>query len=251
MEASPARFYELFFASTDYTNRTISSELIDFYTAAQSIQSDAHAIILENKKQTNDTEKLQSQSSNSSDEETSEIQTTGIAVFDGGKMISEIPISQSLPHLIIKNDLKNGVIGIPDIYSSAETVSFSISPSRKNSIKVTYKNSIPHVKITTHIDAHILSSESTTDYIDKENRNILKASLETEITKQLYNYLNTLKDLNSDIVGIGNYAKNTCLTWEEFENLQWKENFKNCVFNVTTNVNLNVSETAFHRLPNV
>lgn len=250
LEASPARFYELFFASTDYTNRTISSELIDFYTAAQSIHCDAHAIVLESKKQNSNSKESAKEDSNSS-KEASEIQTTGIAVFNGGTMIDEVPIIQALPHLIIKNDLNHGVIGIPDIYSGDKTVSLSITPSRKNSIKVTYKNNIPYVKIVSHIDAHILSSESTTDYIDKENRNMLKESLEKEISKQVYDYLNILKGLNSDIVGIGSYAKNTCLTWEEFEKLNWKENFKNCIFAVKTVVNLNVSETAFHRLPNV
>ena len=166
-------------------------------------------------------------------------------------MIGEIPITQALPHLIIKNDLNQGIIGIPDIYSGDETVSLSLSPSRKNSIKVYYQDSIPHAQITVHINAHILSSESTTDYIDKDNRNTLRKSLEQEISKQIYEYLLFLKDLNSDIVGIGNHAKNTCLTWKEFENLRWKDNFKNCVFEIKTNVDLNVSETAFHRLPNV
>ncbi len=250
LEASPARFYELFFSSSNYTNKTISSELIDFYTSAQNIQQDAHAIILENKKE-EDSEKSSNQDSNSSEQKNTKIETTGIAVFNGGTMIGEIPITQALPHLIIKNDLNQGVIGIPDIYSGDETVSLSISPSRKNSIKVYYQDSVPHAQITAHINAHILSSESTTDYIDKENRNTLKESLEQEISKQICEYLILLKELNSDIVGIGNYAKNTCLTWEEFENLHWKDNFKNCVFEIKTIVDLNVSETAFHRLPNV
>ncbi len=234
LESSPARYYELFFNSNKYTNMALSSELIDFYTSAQSIDRDSHAIILEIK------------------ESDKEVETTfeGIAVFDGGKMIGEIPIKNALAHLIATNSLNQGSIGIKDIQNKEDVVTFSISLSRNCKYEIEIKDSIPKIKITSYINAHLVSSESTTDYVNTENRNKLKQSLENKLTTQLLDYLNLLKEFNSDIVAIGKHLKANYLTWDEFEKVQWKEIFKNAEFEVVTKVDLNVSETAFHRLPN-
>ena len=68
---------------------------------------------------------------------------------------------------------------------------------------------------------------------------------------KLINYLEMLKEIDSDITALGKYARINYLTWEDFEEINWKEIFKNSKIEIKTNVNLNISETAFHRLPNV
>lgn len=250
LESSTARFYELFLAANNYTNLFVSSELFDFYKSAQSIDRDAHAIILKSSQGNSNSSENENKKESSSDEK-NEIQIAGIATFDGGKMTSKVPIEKALSHLILTNTLKRGTIGIEDINEPEEIVTFTLTPSRKCSYKIDIKNDTPNVKITTYINAHILSSEGTTDYINKENRDKLKISLENKINNQLINYLEMLKEIDSDITALGKYARINYLTWEDFEEINWKEIFKNSKIEIKTNVNLNISETAFHRLPNV
>ena len=250
LESSTARFYELFFASNNYTNLFVSSELFDFYKSAQSIDRDAHAIVLKSSKEKTDSNQKETEKNNSSNEK-NEIQISGIATFDGGKMTSTIPIEKALSHLILTNTLERGTVGIPDINEPEEIVTFTLTPSRKCSYEINIQDNIPNIKITTYINAHILSSEDTTDYVNKENRDKLKKSLESKLTNQLTDYLDTLKEINSDIVALGKYAKINYLTWDEFEKIKWKEIFKNSKIEIISKVDLNISETAFHRLPNV
>ena len=51
-------------------------------------------------------------------------------------------------------------------------------------------------------------------------------------------------------MGFGKFAKAKCLTWKEFEDMNWQDIFKNSEFNVNVHVSLDISRIISHKLPN-
>lgn len=70
-------------------------------------------------------------------------------------------------------------------------------------------------------------------YLDEKNIKTLEKYATSYLENQIYQYLYTLsKDYNSDIDGFGKLAIKNFLTWEDWTNYNWLDNFKNSFFNV-------------------
>lgn len=230
LETSPARFYVLALNSYEYTAENAKTEVLDFYTSAQSPCKDAVAVI----------------ASLSGDMAL----FRGLAAFSGSKMVGEISPEMTISHLMITNTLKNGTIYVPDAKEKDKTASIRITPNGACKIKVNINNNIPKIDINIPINAHIEAFSSNTDYLDKENVEILKNTIETELEKKIIEYLNKTIEFDSDIAGLGRFAKINYLTFDEFEKTNWKEIYKNSQFSVNFEVNMNVSKIIYHKLPN-
>lgn len=242
LETNPARYYSLILSSFNYTDESIGSELISFYSNAQSIDREASTVIGEiSSKELNDS---------NSDENKDKAVFKGLAVFKAGTMIGEIPPKITDAHLLLTNALKRGNVTVKDPEDENSIATATIRQYTPTKINVDVKDKIPKVDITLFINAHFEASNSTTDYLNPENKLKLKKAIQEKITSNIYEYLNEIKKLDSDIVGIGKYAKVKCLTWEDYEDLHWQEIFKNSEFNVKVEVDLDISRIVFHKLPN-
>lgn len=283
LESSPARYYELLFTSQNHTNESAKSELIDFYTATTSIERDSAIILLSNKKSGDDSstskkagnssdsqnstggssesqnstggssENQNSQGSSSSegDKENSQKKFSGLAVFKGSKMVGEIPQDLIMSHLILTNELRHGDITVYDAKENGKLASIFLKQEKKCKYDVTMKNNIPEIDIKIKLTGHLRSSTSTTDYLDKKNKNILTSNIEKEIKTLVEEYIKMTQSYNADTAGIGRYVKQKFLTWEEFENLKWNELYEKVKINVDVDVDLNVSRVIFHRVSNI
>lgn len=242
LETNPARYYSSILSSFNYTDESIGSELISFYSNAQSIDREASTVIGEIS-----SEKL---NNSDSDENKDKAVFKGLAVFKAGTMIGEIPPKITDAHLLLTNALKRGNVTVKDPEDENSIATATIRQYTPTKINVDVKDKVPKVDITLFINAHFEASNSTTDYLNPENKLKLKKAIQEKITSNIYEYLNEIKKLDSDIVGIGKYAKVKCLTWEDYEDLHWQEIFKNSEFNVKVEVDLDISRIVFHKLPN-
>ena len=240
LEANPSRYYSLILSSFNYTDETVGSELMSFYADAQSIDRETSTVI---------GEITTAQDSESGKEEDNAI-FKGLAAFKGDKMVGEIDSKITDAHLLITNALTKGTITVEDAENSSEIATVTIKQHSPTKIKVKIENNIPKVDINVFVAAHLEATSSTTDYLKDENKIKLRTSIENKIKSNVYEYLNKIKELDSDIAGIGKYAKKNYLTWQEFEAVEWQKIFKNSEFKVTANVNLDISRIIFHKLPN-
>lgn len=242
LETNPARYYSSILSSFNYTDESIGSELISFYSNAQSIDREASTVIGE----------ISSEELNDSDSNENKDKAVfkGLAVFKAGTMIGEIPPKITDAHLLLTNALKRGNVTVKDPEDENSIATATIRQYTPTKINVDVKDKVPKVDITLFINAHFEASNSTTDYLNPENKLKLKKVIQEKITSNIYEYLNEIKKLDSDIVGIGKYAKVKCLTWEDYEDLHWQEIFKNSEFNVKVEVDLDISRIVFHKLPN-
>ena len=280
LESSPARYYELLFESQKYTDDTIASELISFYSTAGALDQATTLLILSNQSgddesssktkneenikseqqitgisnKTNQNEKSDSGGGEEKSEDKknkSETKFLGIAAFNGGKMVGTVPEELVASHLILTSALKNGNITIEDVEEKNKLVSINLRQNRCCKFNVTLDNETPEINIYANLTAKLQSSNSTTDYLTNKNKNALKEKIEEKLEKQLKEYFKLTQEFNSDIAGIGKYVKSKYLTWEEFEKSKWLENYKNAKINVKINVDLNVSRVISHTVPNV
>lgn len=242
LETNPARYYSLILSSFNYTDESIGSELISFYSNAQSIDREASTVIGE----------ISSEELNNSDSDENKDKAVfkGLAVFKAGTMIGEIPPKITDAHLLLTNALKRGNVTVKDPEDENSIATATIRQYTPTKINVDVKDKVPKVDITLFINAHLEASNSTTDYLNPENKQKLKKAIEEKVTSNIYEYLNEIKKLDSDIVGIGKYAKVKCLTWKDYEDLKWQEIFKNSEFNVNVKVDLDISRIVFHKVPN-
>lgn len=281
LEASPARYYELLFESQKYTDDTIASELINFYSTASSLDQATTLMILSN--QSGDDEKsskTKNEENIKSDQQIAEISNKsnqtgktsasggaeeksedkknksetkflGIAAFNGGKFVGTIPEELVASHLILTSSLKNGNITVDDVKEKDKLASIYLRQEKKCNFEVNLENNTPEISIEIELIAKLQSSNSTTDYLTKENKNALKEKIKEKLENQINEYIKTTQGFNSDIAGIGKYVKTKYLTWEEFEKSNWHENYKNAKINVEVTIDLNVSRVISHTVPNV
>lgn len=88
LETSPARYYVLMLSTFNYSNESAGTEVLYFYTSAQSPCKDAVAVMAS----------LKEDESSSSGEEGKEAEFRGLAAFSGSKMVGEIP-----PDMVIRS----------------------------------------------------------------------------------------------------------------------------------------------------
>lgn len=273
LEASPARYYELLFESQKYTDDTIASELLDFYSSASALDQATTLIVLSNQKENDDNssktkneENMQENDKNldlsSEDSENnedikdgnennkSETKFLGIAAFNGGKLVGIIPEELVASHLILTSSLKEGNITVDDVEEKNKLVSIKLSQEKACKFNVDIEKNVPEITITINILAKLQSSNSTTDYLNKKNKNLLKEKIETKLETQLTEYLRKTQELNSDISGIGKHVKKEYLTWTEFKKSNWNKNYQNAKIKLDVNVDLNVSRVIAHTIPN-
>lgn len=230
LESSPARYYDLILESYHYSSSIADTDLLTFYTSAESIDREAYAIITEL--------------------DGKEAKFSGLAVFNGGKMVGEIPPDLVSSHLILTNNLEETFISVDDIETPDKQVSLLINQTNNSKVTVKVKDNKPYINIEVRLGAHLMSSASTTDYLKKENKAKLEKEIEEHIKELILNYSKLIAQLGSDIAGFGKYAKLNYLTWEEFENINWENIFKNSIFDIKVNVDLNVSQIVVHSLQN-
>lgn len=235
-ETSPARYYELILSSYNYTSQSAGTEILNFYTATQSQYESPLAVIAELK--------------NQEDEDKSEATFTGLAVFEGTKLIGELNEDLTLAHLIVSNNLNEAVLVINDNEDKNKVVTLITKQSKSPQIKVSLNNGTPHIEINAFLEAKLESDDASTDYLKEENKNRLRKKTEKHIQKILETYLEeTTRNIKADAAGFGRYAKSNFLTWQEFEKLNWKNIYKNSTYDINVSLNLNVSQIVSHSLP--
>ena len=158
-----------------------------------------------------------------------------------------------------KNEVKHSIIqykkdknSLPKINSainSRDEIDLSIRKSKSPKINVEIINGTPYISVELFLEAHGLTLNKNIDYTSINDIQLLKSSAEEYIKLQVTSFLyKTSKKLNSDISGFGKYALSKYLTWEEWENANWTENYKNSFFNVNVNVSI-ISGGEFDKSP--
>ena len=242
LETLTARYYESTLDTNDYTGYTVNVKLAEFYSAVKDDYSEACAILggINTKHYTN-TAKINADYTAGENpvSDSDVIETLGIAVFSGDKLVGELTGLDSICHLIINNDLDQCTLSIPNPFENNRYIDLLITSTKKTKCSVDIINNSPLVNINVHLIGYGLSLDSNTYYNTEESLSKIQEYAEKYIQTKLENYLyNTSLKYNSDISGFGKYAVKNYLTLDEWQKSNWLANYKNCFFNVNVELTL-------------
>ena len=166
----------------------------------------------------------------------------GLAVFENDKFRGELTATETICHLLINNDLDSCIISIGNPIVESEKMELQLFPSKKTKITINIIDGIPHISIKLYLNADVMTLEQDIDYEVPETLEKISSTAKDYLKNEFDKYLNKVsKEYNCDIDEFYTKAIGHFATIPEWENFNWKEKFKNAVFNVDLDFNVTSS----------
>lgn len=166
----------------------------------------------------------------------------GLAVFENDKFRGELTATETICHLLINNDLDSCIISIDNPIVESEKMELQLFPSKKTKITINIIDGIPHISIKLYLNADVMTLEQDIDYENSETLEKISSAARNYLINELNKYLNKIsKEYNCDIDKFYSKAIGHFATIPEWKNFNWKEKFKNAVFNVDLDFNVTSS----------
>lgn len=271
IETLTARYYEIALKSSEYTGYTTSTEFATFVNNVKNSYIEASAILGGvNNGKNNSTTRIDSNyvagetpiksgsdessntSENSKNESANQMETFGTAVFKNDKLVGELTGFETLCYLLIYDKIETCTISVPNPFENFESspqIDLNIRKSKKPKIKLDLSTGSPIIYLDLYLEAHGLTLNKNIDYTSMSDVNKLEKSAEQYMNSRITEFLyKTSKQYNSDIIGFGKYALSKYLTWDEWQNSNWSENYKNTIFNVNVNISI-IAGSEFDKSP--
>ena len=164
------------------------------------------------------------------------ISMNGIAVFNKDVLVGKLNSIETICHLILLNKLETAIISIPSPFNDSNSIDLSISLRKNTKYNVKLINGTPLISLNIYINTEVLNM------LDLNNKNVkeIKKYADSYIKNAINDYLyKTSKEFKSDIIGMGKYVVNNFITWDEWINYNWLNQYENSFFetNVDTNIN--------------
>ena len=149
-------------------------------------------------------------------------------------MVGELNNIETLSYLIITNQLESATVTVPNPFNFGSNISVNIKLNKNTKNKVSFVNSYPFIECDVSITGNVFSMEPSIDLNNSKDVEIINSYVSTYLENILTSYLyKTSKDLKADISGFGKYALPKYLTWEEWIESDWLNNYENSFFKVT------------------
>jgi spore germination protein KC len=226
-ENSTEKYYEMITSTSKLTGYSISSTLNDIYTSLDDSFKESCCMlgsIVEN-------------------DEDSDIFLSGIAVFKNDKFIGTLNSDETIPYLLITNQLKECIVSVPSPFSENDYIDIHISDFSHTKTNVNLEDfSSPHISTSISLKAIVLSS--STNFNSSSENDILEIqnSVSNYISEAVVNYYEkTSKEYKSDIAGVGKYAVHHFLTLDDWKNFDWLSKYANSTYEANINVDIQSS----------
>lgn len=160
----------------------------------------------------------------------SKIEAMGGAVFKGDKLVGTLGSIDADLCNIITNDFSSNYMTIKTDESQKPV---TVVVSRSKPTKIKYNRQEHSAKINIYLEGEFVSIP--TGYIIEDNILDFENTLKNALNNAMYNFFDvTQGEYNSDISGIGRYAREKFLTYKDFEEFNWEENFQNLKIEINT-----------------
>lgn len=236
------KYYELFPNSGKYTGYIYNATLGDFFNQLVSNTCEPFAIlggINSNMYSNNNKISYSNNTGNMKSTETSfsglrGSENIGVAVFKNDKLVGELNATETLCLSIIKGEVSSFLIHVPNPKDSEKEIDLIIYPSGKRNVTVDIVNGSPYITFSEKFVGKIYSASKDKEYLNAEEIKNLSDLSNKYLENILKNYLyKTSATYGSDINDFGRYALSKFLTIDQFNEYDWKNNYKNSTFKVS------------------
>ena len=251
LEKLSARYYEVAPSSSDYSGYTEDITLSEFFSDLNDTTSQCYGIL--GGVNTSSTHSIDDNSTpiqkdtNIKADDTlitskPNIENMGLAIFKNDKLVGELTGFETVCHQIITNNLNSCSISIHSPFEENKiiTLRVNLKDKTKNSVELTDNG--PYISSKISLEARVLSASEASNYLSAENVKELEKYINSYMKEQISSYLYKIsKEYNSDIDGFGRYATKNFLTWNDWINYNWLENFNSAFFNVEVDTTIKSS----------
>ncbi|QVK18388.1 Ger(x)C family spore germination protein [Mycoplasmatota bacterium] len=171
------------------------------------------------------------------------LRVAGGAVFTKDKLQAWLKPKDTIGYLIITNELKNGIINIPDPTDENKLVSVELKRV-KNKIEVKFKDNKPTFLLEIKAAGNIGEQQSTSDLTTKEMVKKLDKEIEKLIEDELKKIIKLAQEeLENDIFGLGAIVHMKNLNyWKKVEN-DWDSVFSETQIEIKVDAKLKAPGT--------
>lgn len=245
-EVNPTRYYTMLFEN-DSSGFIPQNKSQDFYFFANSTEKDTILPMCSttNKKGTHKYSdsgyqyKLEDFSAGDVPTEKQETQVMGMAVFEKDKMVGQMGDIETELYNILTGQYKSSYV----TYYFSPTPNFPITvlqqQNKRPKIKVDTTGDIPKIYLNVYLEADFYSS--TPEMAVEEHIDEFTTEASDDIKRAIEDFLTKTKEMKSDIVGFGSYAKRNFFTTKDFDDYNWKEKYPDSIIDV--NVDFEVRRT--------
>lgn len=244
LETLITNYYEIFPDSHKYTGYVYNATLGDFFSQLVSSTGEPFAILggvelpedSENTNITDNSNVGSIKSTNTSFSKTSGSENIGVAVFKEDKLVGELDADETLCLSIIQEQVYSFFIHIPNPEDIGKSIDLVIYPLGKKKVDVKIVNGSPYIILKEQFTAKILSLSQEKEYLTQGQLDSLSEIANKYLEDLMSAYLyKTSLIFGSDINDFGKYALSNFLTTKDFEEYDWKNNYKNATFKVSLN----------------
>ncbi len=251
LEKLSARYYEVAPSSSDYSGYTEDITLSEFFSDLNDSFSQCYGILGgvntdSTHSENSDINPIAEDANTKADDTliTSKpnIENMGLAVFHNDKLVGELTGFETVCHQIITNKLNVCNINVYSPFEEGKIISLRVSLADKTKNKVELTGNGPYISTKISLEARVLSISENSNYLNADNVKELEKYVTSYMKNQISSYLYKIsKEYNSDIDGFGKYATQYFLTWDDWKNYNWLENFNNSFFNVEVETSIKSS----------
>lgn len=162
----------------------------------------------------------------------------GTAIFKREKMVGELGGNQTKYLLLIRDELKGGLINLKNMGEEEETVTLQIIKT-KTKLKPTLDEGELIMEVDTQLDVKIAELGGLTNYIDKAGRKKVEKEAEKLVLSEIHNVISQVQDdFKTDIFMFSyNVESQLSDTWKEVKD-DWTDTFSSMPVEVLVEVNL-------------
>lgn len=245
-EVNPTRYYTMLFEN-DFSGFIPQNKSQDFYFFANSTEKDTILPMCSttNKKGTHKYSdsgyqyKLEDFSAGDVPTEKQETQVMGMAIFDKDKMIGQMGDIETELYNILTGQYKSSYVTYYFSPSPDDPITVLQQQNKRPKIKVDTSEGVPKIYLNVYLEADFYSS--TPEMAVEEHIDEFTREASDDVKKAIEEFLSKTKEIKSDIVGFGSYAKRNFLTNADFDKYNWKEKYPNSIIDV--NVDFEVRRT--------
>lgn len=227
-ENSTEKYYEIITSTSRTTGYSINTTLNDIYTSFDDSFREPCCILGYTEED---------------EDEKSRIVINGIAVFKNDKLVGTLDSNETLPYLLITNNLKESIISVPSPFDENEFIDIHISDFSKTKTKINLNNfNSPHIITSVNLDAIILSNNSNFSTSSLDDVKKIQDSISKYLSDSIIHFYDkTSKEYKSDIAGVGKHAVKKFLTINDWMNYDWLSRYESSTYEANINVNVQSS----------
>ncbi|MGD0153950.1 MAG: Ger(x)C family spore germination protein [Thermacetogeniaceae bacterium] len=163
----------------------------------------------------------------------------GLAVFDGPKMVGELDGEGAMDYLLATGAFHSANIPFQDPRNKELLVLLTVRQRQKPQRRVEISGGKPKIYLQIALEADILAIQSGYNYETPQNLPILEQASASYFQQTIQQFLSsTAQEAHADICGFGQEARGCFLTWKDWEDYKWLQQYKDATFDVSVSMTI-------------